>query len=512
MPYLDYGGGSLEDVLMRRLGSGGQMFTPTGESPPALRQFGEMWEPGKSIISLPPPAAALGAAAPGGAMKMFQNLSPYMLQMGTALMRGRDPMTGAPTETVGSQLGGIASKAFESQRLNEALRKMIASQLSGGGSFSEGQQVGLSGADVAGLTPEQISGLYGTGLQLRAAERKAPLEALAVISEAYSKIMSGEAKPAEMEAHLMTAEKARQALRDAPIKYENELFFKVEALKKADAEIDEIRQRTKASKAAVEEIPIERKKKKAETEKIEQETEAIKAKLDPQQTRLLKFAETIGWKAVDAGNVIELRDQATGALMTTLQVGPKPEVAAEGERRKLKYTEEVYSIVAPRLVPVLEEQYKAAGKGRQVELNQLLSMLRSYTTGKIDAGTLMSKLSSENQSLFEKLVNIRIKNPELSEPEFGGIVRSLLGTKSVTPTELVPPPKDRIETLKERMKIGATIRVPTDEEITAQLKGKPPQVYESQHFRVKWDGIKGIITRKPLPTTGVPSELYRGTP
>ena len=478
---------------------------------PELMAFGEK-------IGTPKPESTLMEKLGKG----LGDISPLLTQMGTSLMRGRNMITGAPTETVGSQMGQIISSALISQKMNEATKKMIAAQLAGrgggvggGAGFSEGQPIGFTGGEVAGLSPEQISGLYGAGLGLRAAELKRPFEEMKSLSESYLHVMTGEAKPAEIEQHLANAQKIYQDLAKAPFTTELEWDAKIQAMRKVEEDIKEVQARTAELKEKPETARLERKKTIAETAKAEKQTAEITARLDPKQVRMLEFAKTVGWKAVERGNVIELRDEASGALMTTLQVGAKPETATKTKAEEIPLKKFAMQRIAPLVVPRLEAELAAMPGGKQkIDLQNLISSLRGYT-GEIDPGVLLAKSSPELQDKFNKLMDIYIKTPGLSETEFGNIVQGMVGkgaAPAAAPTAKLTTGKPVTEKYKP-----ATTAPPSEGLSTSQISQiedqarrdkKPNAVYESQGWRVEVRGGKVINITPKKAGSEVPNNPY----
>lgn len=479
-------------------------FNPTGTMPaikPELTQFG---------AGLAAKEAAPEMDWKQQAMKALQDFSPLISQVGTSLMKGRDIRTGAPTETVGSQIGGAMTSALGTMKMNEALKKMITQQLSGGGGvgggrgFSEGQPVGLTGAETVGLNPEQVKGLYSTGIELRAAELKRPVDNLAVISDAYLKVMSGEIKPAEMEKNLATAQKAYQDIAAAPIKNMVELMTKIQSMEKAQAEIAEIMARTSA-------IPAETAKKEAETKKTKAETVKTELESDPNYTAFKKMIENqFGGtlSEVRRGDRVSLTNPVTGAEVASYSVQPTPETGAKTATQELPLKKFAMQRIAPLVVRQLESEMAALPGGKnKVDLANLIASLRGYT-GEIDPGVLIARASPELQNKFNKLMDIYVKTPGLSETEFGGIVQSILGAKSTEApkVEKSTAGKSTAQKVIERAK-PITAQMPTEGEVArfiAVLTGKKPAVWGIGDYRVTWDGSK-ITKMEPKKPVEAPS-------
>lgn len=509
----EWGGYTLLDEAMKlKMAGQNQGYvggTPTLTGSPAT---------GTAIPAIPPELMT-GPAKPEATfseklMKGVQDYAPLMSQFGTTLMQGRNAVTGAPTPTVGSQLGSIISGALISQKMNEATKKMIAAQLAGKGGvgggtgFNEGQPGGFTGGEVAGLSPEQISGLYGAGLGLRAQELKRPFDELNVISDAYMKVMSGEAKPAEMEAHLATAQKARQDFFDAPYKTMAELFTKIKGLEKADAEIDEIKARTTAIPTETAKKEAETTKTVAETKKTTAETTKLGLEMNPEYTALKKRMETeYGTKLeeIRRGDQVTLTNPITGKPVLSYTIEATPETATKTKAEELPIKKFAMQRIAPLVVPRLEAELAAMPGGKQkIDLQNLISSLRGYT-GEIDPGVLLAKSSPELQDKFNKLMDIYIKTPGLSETEFGNIVQGMVGKGAVPSVSAEKPTTGKPTT--EKYKPGTTTAPPTAEQVTKQLTGKKPGTYESNNWTVEWDGTK-IISTKPKKATSELTHNY----
>jgi hypothetical protein len=387
--------------------------------PEALTSFGE----GLGTPGAVQPEQSWGEKVAGG----IQKAAVPLMQMGTALMQGPQGR-----ETVGSRVSGVLASTFANQKMNEALKKMVTSQLKsggsmgvgGGGSFNEGQpEFGLTGADVAGLTAEQISKLYSTGVELREKEMKRPFENLQALSDSYLKIMSGEAKPAETEAHLMTAEKTRKEIEWMPVKNFQDWKTKEEALKKIKEETAEIIAKTQTEKEKPETARVEREKTKKETEKMT-------AGMDPTQVKAIEEAKLAGYDIKEAGDRLVVFNKSTGKEMWSVPKGAAPESATKKAAEELPMKKFAMQRIAPLVVRQLDTEMAALPGGKQkVDLQNLISSLRGYT-GEIDPGVLLAKSSPELQDKFNKLMDIYVKTPGLSETEFGGIVTSILGTKT----------------------------------------------------------------------------------
>jgi hypothetical protein len=505
----EWGGYSLLDEAMKlKMAEQAQGFTAgpsltTGVNPstaapaisPELMQFGE------KIGDTPASAPELSWADKLG--KGIQSAAPALAEVGTALMRGPQGR-----ETAGSQVGSVITGALKSQKLNEALKKMVGSQLAGGGSFTEGQPVSLSGADVVGLTPEQITGLYGTGLKVREAELKRPFENIATISDAYLKVMQGEAKPAEMEAHLATAQKAYQEIAAAPVKNLVELLSKMKSMEESQARINEIQTKIAAA-------PVETAKKEAETEKTKKETKKLELESKPEYTALKKRMETeYGTKLeeIRRGDKVSLVNPISGKEVMSYSVSATPETEKAAKTYHTAEIKFATSQIAPYLIPVIQADMAKTPSGkRNMDLAELLSSLRPIGGGEIDPA-IVKALAAKIPGLSDKLdkaIDAYISSS--GNEEFrGGMIRSIIGVSTTSAQPEKPAGKKSIIEKNKPAAAAAPPTTPTNEQFTKQLTGKPAATYtfksdRGTEVKVVWDGSKIV------PKTDIKSLYPYGT-
>ncbi len=470
---------------------------------------------GTAIPAIPPELMA-GPAKPEATlseklMKGMQDFAPLMAQVGTTLMKGRNTLTGAPTETAGSQVGGAIGSMLGTMKMNEAMKKLVAQQLGGGAgvgggaSFTEGQPLGLSSAETVGLTPEQVKGLYSTGLELRASELKRPMDNLKALSESYLHIMTGEAKPAEMEAHLANAQKVYQELASAPVKTIVELMTKVQGMEKVLAEMNEINARIGA-------MPAETKKKEAETVKTAAETKKLGLEMDPTYTAFKKQLETqYGTKLeeVRRGGKVTLTNPITGKAVMTYDVSAVPETTTKVKEQLHKDITFAAGQVAPWIVPIIESNLATTKDQKQMQnLGQLLSLMKPVGGGEIDVKAVKA-LAARVPGLaekFDRAIDAYMTSGG-SEQFKGQMVRSIF-SEGITPKSAEKPSGGKSVT--EKYKPGATTATPptatppTAEQVVKQLTGKKPGTYESDNWVVKWDGTKPVSVEPKKATTDVP--------
>lgn len=154
--------GMVSSALTGELPGGGNFASPS--TTPSTTPTGTDW--GATMKSLAPLLAQLGAATSAGA----QN----------PIMAG---------------VGGVVSSALQGQQMNERLKKMVNEAVAGKEGFpgSPVSEISAgSGLETLGLNPEQITGLYKTGMELREKERAFPLAVTQTLSSAYNAIASGD--------------------------------------------------------------------------------------------------------------------------------------------------------------------------------------------------------------------------------------------------------------------------------------------------------------------------------
>lgn len=489
MPNLDYGM-DLENVFERKLNKG-QFVAPTIS--PELSAFGEK-------IGAPKPE-------PTGLEKFmtgFTAAGPLLAQIGTSLMRGRNTVTGAPVETEGSLIGGALTSALSSMKLNAAMKKMIASQLSGGGaegsSFNEGQPVGLTSADVVGLSPEQISGLYSAGLGLREKELERPFKNMQALSDSYLKIMSGEAKPAEIALHNATAQKTLEEIAAMPAKNWQEWQAKDAATKKITAEIEEVKAKTETEKGKPAVAEEEKKKTKAETKKLETEVDvnfiAFKKRLETEYGPLHEMR---------LGDKVVLTNAATGKQVGSFAVGATPESGIKVKEEARKDITFAAGQIAPWIVPIIESNLATTKDQKQMQiLGQLLALMKPIGGGEIDVKAI-KVLASRIPGLAEKFDRaIDTYMTSGGNEQFKGqMVRSIFSEGMVSKSAEKPGEK---KSILEKNKPAAAAAPPVTQ-FTTQLTGKPAGVYESDSWRIKWDG-KIVTSIEPKKPTSSIKELH----
>jgi len=140
-----------------------------------------------------------------------------LLQSGVVANLGS--IIAGPESTVG-RIAGLMGRVQGTQAMNEAEKKLAAQELAGGTGFTGGpdggKSRGLSGLDVLGLSPEQVTGLYERSTKMREAEREFPLKATKTYADAIQSLQSGDLASAQAAAHRletqMKSDPARQTI------------------------------------------------------------------------------------------------------------------------------------------------------------------------------------------------------------------------------------------------------------------------------------------------------------
>lgn len=414
------------------------------------------------------PAPSMLESAGGSIVKSLQDYAPLYQQLGSTLMGGQS--------TVGGQVATILGQQASSAKLNEAMKKMILSQLGGGKSFSEGQMPTLSGAEVSGLTPEQITGLYGTAMKTRTEERAFPLAQMKAYGDIFAQITDADLKRALAERHLAEAAKIGDPV------------LRTLEMQKARAEISKII-------AVTEKEVTEKAKTEAETRKIGLES-------DPAFTAFKKRLETeYGGKLeeVRLGNKVNLTNPVTGKTVLSYEVGPVPESGAGAKKQEhdialLKFA---FPQVAPVLVPHLEaEMAKLPGGPQKLKLQELISSLRGPGTGEIDPSVVKAQLSKYPTLLrkYEKAIDQYVGGFKagLEEAQRGEMVQRVLGT----PGKAAAPPG----TPNKPTPVTSIAKPLTTSEAAVKLAGQKSGKYQRGDTIYSWDGTKIINIEKAAPS------------
>jgi len=457
---------------------------------PELMQFGEK-------IGTPAPKMDWKQQA----VKALQDFGPLISQVGTTLMKGRDIRTGAPTETAGSQIGGAITSALGTMKMNEALKKMISQQLSGkggGAGFSEGQPVGLTGAETVGLTPEQVSSLYGTGLGLREKELGRPVSEMGTLALA--------------ELHLASAEKMRAEIADMPVKNVSDMLKQISesrkidvAIQKMQEEILKIREETAETKARTGAIPTETERKEAETKKTVAEEKKITQELDPTFVARKKRLETmLGTKLteVDIGTEKLLVNPITAVVVDRFKVEAKPETAGRKAAGELPIRKFAIEQSAPLMIPHLEAVIAAQPGGKnRLALQDLINSLRSLGTGEIDSSVVIARLSKHPELLnkYKRAVTAYMSGLESGESEaaIGTRISHILGTPgTAAPAAPVAEKPTAKKGILGRAKEVIAGREQIPEAFMTQMIREGPGTYESKSWKVVWDGTKVVSLKK----------------
>lgn len=260
--------------------------------------------PGATFDTTPPAISAMDATPVGGDLlatppaqktDWLKSFGETMAKPGVAstLMDVGAALTANPNNPYLSNVIKIGGGIMKSQALNEANRKMIQQGLAGDGQNPMQGPGGnatpaLSGLDVLGLTPEQITNLYSTATSLREKERQHPLDVMKTQANAYQALQSGDLAGAEA-----AAKNYKLQIDQLPANQKAAALDTYYKLKKQITDIQLTEEQVGETKARAANLPLTGKK-------IEQETTNLS--FIPNKT----VAETMeAW-----GNVSLKRDEA----------------------------------------------------------------------------------------------------------------------------------------------------------------------------------------------------------
>jgi len=259
-PAFNYGGaGDINTLLDQR-----RVQLPEAapiESAPAQLPYpsGELTTGGGNAPYVPP-----GVLPPGNQPAgidwddLLKKSAPLMAQIGAQIWNqgGANPMGGA--------IGGVIAQAIQGQQMSAAYKKKIGEQISGGGGFQQsptGKSVVSGDLDLLGLSPTQVSELYGTAMKTREAERKYPLDVMGALGTLYSHVTSGNLSAAQIPRVQAEAEKLAAEARNLPYKEEREAYKTLFEIKEKIANIANISARTATeygeTKPAIEKMKAE---------------------------------------------------------------------------------------------------------------------------------------------------------------------------------------------------------------------------------------------------------------
>ena len=208
--------------------------------------------------------------------------------------------------TTAGRIGNILAGSSQSMLLNENLKKMLQQYMAGeGGSksgFPSDQQFGIGSLEAAGLTPEQLGGIYQAGLKTRSEERKWPLEQMGTLADINNKIATGELSAEHLQLYKYQVEKLKEEISQMPANNRDAILEKVARMRNLDATskkldiearykeqemIGKLPEDIKAQQALTKEREANARKHEADFDKTMRE-------LDPRWTYTKSYLESMG--------------------------------------------------------------------------------------------------------------------------------------------------------------------------------------------------------------------------
>ncbi len=423
--------------------------------------------------------------------KFATDYGPLMSAIGGILSGGKATPMG--------QIGELITQQLTSQKLNEAVRKMLQDLM--GQSTGElgkigGPKVGLpqlTGTDVVGLAPEQVGALYRLGMEVRKAEMDRPLDIVSRLADVRASLAAGDLSVAQAQKILKDIEARSQELSQAPITNYLDLLKRIEDINKVQEDI-------RKTKEEIGKITAERGVKEEEKKKVIAETKAIYEKLDPAAVHAIERAKAMGrdYELVDQGNMYSLINKVTGKVIAMYPKAAPPEAPTKGLKEQMTFRKEAYKAVSPYAVRVLEAQLAAGPGGKRAEeIRRLIESLRNIATGEVDPSAVIAKLSPENRRKLEKAVDFYMKNMDLPEDILGGTIEQILGYEEISETS----PTGERSLITKYLHRTPEKQAKLMEGIVNVLKGRDPHIYEvtagGVKYRVEWDG-KSIKNIRPI--------------
>jgi len=331
-------------------------------------------------------------------------------------------------ETIGGQVAGLIGGVQGTQAMNEAEKKLAAQELAGGTGFQEGpaggKSRGLSGLDVLGLSPEQVTGLYERATKLREAERQFPLTATKAYADAYHSYQSGdlagvtaatkrfeldmESAPESikmaMTGKYLNLMKAKSELQTAELSREK---LGVEILGEKDRQ--DLTRRFGAEKAG------------AEIERIKAETGQAKeavaksewGRSDVGMNKMAQYSimekrQGQPFHYIPAGDQVIIYDPVSRKIIDKIAIGVSPDIAARAGTKDvetlLKTFNPAASVTGSRYLQIAEKDIvgRLGVEKGAAEIARMRQMFgQSIISGQADPWIIAGYLSPENRKKFE---------------------------------------------------------------------------------------------------------------
>lgn len=394
--------------------------------------------------SIAPPTTPTGTDW-GGVMK---NLAPILAQLGAATSAGAQ-------NPIMAGVGGVVSSALQGQQMNERLKKMVNEAVAGKEGFpgSPVSEISAgSGLETLGLNPEQITGLYKTGMELREKERAFPLAVTQTLSSAYNAIASGDLASANAAAKNLEVQLAGmpENIRMAQTGKLIDIYKKIAEMSSTEATAAKTRAETPGiapqAEATLAKTRAETVKTGAETGKTLWETgpgaqtraERLKGVAPLEQT---PFTTTVGQ------DIIVTTDTRTGKV--SVKERPKASTA-EMKATPLNYS---LGMTGSTFYNELRNDI-AAGLGMKPTDKAAADEFQSFlfTLGQMPPDqqpyAIRGKLSIANQQKFDQVLGIYMTGAVngVQPEDLNTMVKAKLGQKveAVVPPPVVPPPGKKV--------------------------------------------------------------------
>jgi hypothetical protein len=428
--------------------------------------------------------------------------------------------------TTAGRIGNILAGSSQSMLLNENLKKMLQQYMAGeGGSksnFPSDQQFGVGDLEAAGLTPEQLGGIYQAGLKTRKEERAWPIDRMGAIADIHNKIIMGDYHEAQipyikaqldkmrMETGLMPAETMAKIMeKQAMMKkiIADTQRIEMESEYKLPAEIEQMRASAAYSKAGV---PL-------------RQVEAWEK--SPQGIGYKSFMETLGKNTTDKFIEIPLGNktivyspitkQVVAEFNTGLkpgEIGKPPQAHSESFARFLAMSDFTELAAKDLMARYPKEEQQKAYQAMQ----DLRDLMKDQRTADMAFPALRGSLSDKNKKLFDQALDVYMKTTSTggSITDAGEKVREIISGRSLTTTPGTAgdfstnprakiPPKGKPLVDFDEMISTATKEIPnamTDsqfEEWSYKKFSEPKRISREVHKAVVRKGIANLRGKTP---------------
>jgi hypothetical protein len=451
-PYsFDYSGaggpstGMTMDELLRQNRVNLPEATPIEATPTQLPYpSGELEDGGGNAPYVPPGVLPPGNQPTTDWNDLLKKSAPLVAQLGAQVWNqgGANPMGGA--------IGGVIAQAIQGQQMDAALKKKISEQISGGGGFQQsptGKSVVSGDLDLLGLSPAQVSELYGTAMKTREAERKYPLDVMGAVGTLYSHVTSGNLSVAQIPRIQAEAEKLTAEARNLPYKEQREAYKTLFEINKAIAETANLEARTATERGistkAIASIEAERAltaTRQAERTKTDEEIRQLRYGLPTEvmnQKNAMEIAKQMPYDAVtNAEGGVDILNKRTGTL-TSARLGT---VAPQARVTQLGWSMAASTFINQAKLDIAAKYPGDIQKQQNAFSALLFTLGKEGVTSDVQGAAIRGALSDTNKLKFDASMDIyRDGEGKYSLETMNLMVQDKIGRMGKAPVVPTPP-------------------------------------------------------------------------